>query len=214
VPVAHTCNPSYSGGRNQEDHSSKSAQDIVHETLSLKQPIQKRADGVAQVVECLSSKHEILSSNCNTTKKKKKNKKLRLETWLKWWSACLTSGRLRSTPAPQNWKKKKRNYPGYGCTHKYSDYIARPCLKEKKVKKMSLTESFVFLDSRYCINHNPLFILYLGDCCLSIFILFTQNWDLTLVLHPPEHVTRTDYRLSTFVPEMEPRTRKSYISVN
>jgi hypothetical protein len=24
--VAHTCNPSYSGGRNQEDHSSKPAQ--------------------------------------------------------------------------------------------------------------------------------------------------------------------------------------------
>jgi hypothetical protein len=25
VPVAHTCNPSYSGGRDQEDHSSKPA---------------------------------------------------------------------------------------------------------------------------------------------------------------------------------------------
>jgi hypothetical protein len=26
VPVAHACNPSYSGGRDQEDHSSKPAQ--------------------------------------------------------------------------------------------------------------------------------------------------------------------------------------------
>jgi hypothetical protein len=26
TPVAHTCNPSYSGGRDQEDHGSKPAQ--------------------------------------------------------------------------------------------------------------------------------------------------------------------------------------------
>jgi hypothetical protein len=26
APLAHTCNPSYSGGRNQEDHGSKPAQ--------------------------------------------------------------------------------------------------------------------------------------------------------------------------------------------
>jgi hypothetical protein len=34
APVAHTCNPNYSGGRDQEDHGSKSAQQIVHRTLT------------------------------------------------------------------------------------------------------------------------------------------------------------------------------------
>jgi hypothetical protein len=29
VLVAHTCNPSYSGGRDQEDHSLKSAREIA-----------------------------------------------------------------------------------------------------------------------------------------------------------------------------------------
>jgi hypothetical protein len=50
VPVAHTCNPSYSGGRNQKDCGSKPAQQIVQETLSLKNSSQKRAGGVAQGV--------------------------------------------------------------------------------------------------------------------------------------------------------------------
>jgi hypothetical protein len=50
--VAHTCNPSYSGGRDKEEHSSKSApgkqltrpylEDIHHK---------KRAGGVAQGVD-------------------------------------------------------------------------------------------------------------------------------------------------------------------
>jgi hypothetical protein len=47
--VAHAYNPSYLGGRNQEDHSSKPAQ-TVGETLSQKNPSQKRAGGVAQGV--------------------------------------------------------------------------------------------------------------------------------------------------------------------
>jgi hypothetical protein len=47
VPVAHICNPSYSGGRDQEDGGLKpalanSSQDPVSKYLS-----QKRADGVA-----------------------------------------------------------------------------------------------------------------------------------------------------------------------
>jgi hypothetical protein len=29
VPVVHNCNPSYPGGRDQEDHSLKPAQDLV-----------------------------------------------------------------------------------------------------------------------------------------------------------------------------------------
>jgi hypothetical protein len=32
--VAHTYNPSYSGGRDQEDHGSKPDRQTVHETLS------------------------------------------------------------------------------------------------------------------------------------------------------------------------------------
>jgi hypothetical protein len=54
VPVAHTYNPSYSGGRDQEDHSSKpdkanSLQDPISKKKK-KNPSQKRADGVAQSV--------------------------------------------------------------------------------------------------------------------------------------------------------------------
>jgi hypothetical protein len=47
--VAHTCNPGYSGGRDQEDHSSKPAhRQIVHETLSQKTLHKNRANGLAQ----------------------------------------------------------------------------------------------------------------------------------------------------------------------
>jgi hypothetical protein len=41
VPLAHAYNPSYSGGIDQEDHSLKPRQ-IVHETLSQKNPSQKK----------------------------------------------------------------------------------------------------------------------------------------------------------------------------
>jgi hypothetical protein len=47
VPVAHICHPSYSGGRDQEDHSLKPPGQIVHETLFWKYPSQKIAGGVA-----------------------------------------------------------------------------------------------------------------------------------------------------------------------
>jgi hypothetical protein len=46
-----------------------SCEQIVHDTLSQNNPSQKRAGGVAQ-----ASKHETLSSNRSTTKKKKKVK--------------------------------------------------------------------------------------------------------------------------------------------
>jgi hypothetical protein len=42
APVAHTCNPRYSGGRDQEDQGSKPAQQIVNETLSWKKLITKK----------------------------------------------------------------------------------------------------------------------------------------------------------------------------
>jgi hypothetical protein len=48
--VAHACNPGYSGGRDQEDHGSKTASgDSLHDPIS-KNASQKRADGVAQGV--------------------------------------------------------------------------------------------------------------------------------------------------------------------
>jgi hypothetical protein len=48
--VDHACNPSYSGGRDQEDHGLKPAQANSGETLSQKNPSPKRAGGVARGV--------------------------------------------------------------------------------------------------------------------------------------------------------------------
>jgi hypothetical protein len=53
VLVAHVYNPSYSEGRDQEDHSSKPPRQIVQETLSRKYPPQNRTGREAQVVEYL-----------------------------------------------------------------------------------------------------------------------------------------------------------------
>jgi hypothetical protein len=40
--VAHNCNPSYSGGRDQEELGSKQTWQIVHKTLFRKIPSQKK----------------------------------------------------------------------------------------------------------------------------------------------------------------------------
>jgi hypothetical protein len=40
-PAAHTCNPSYSGGRDREDHSSKPAQTNSSQDPISKKPTQK-----------------------------------------------------------------------------------------------------------------------------------------------------------------------------
>jgi hypothetical protein len=42
VPAAHTSNPSYSGGRDKEDYSSKPAQQILHEILPQKKSLQNK----------------------------------------------------------------------------------------------------------------------------------------------------------------------------
>jgi hypothetical protein len=63
--VAHTCNPSYSGGRDQEDFGSKPAQAKKFVSLSLKTLSQKIG-----LVEWL--KVRAPSSIPSTTKKKKK----------------------------------------------------------------------------------------------------------------------------------------------
>jgi hypothetical protein len=46
--VAHVCNPSYSEGGDQEDRGSKPAEANSSRDPILKNPSQKRADGVAQ----------------------------------------------------------------------------------------------------------------------------------------------------------------------
>jgi hypothetical protein len=61
TPVAHTCNPSYSGGRDQEDHGSKSAWGN-----SLQDPISKKPFTKIWLVEWLKVK--ALSSNPSTAK--------------------------------------------------------------------------------------------------------------------------------------------------
>jgi hypothetical protein len=66
--VAHACNPSYLGGRNQEDLGSKPAQRNSFQDPISKNPITKKwAGGVAQGVAP--------SLNPMTKKKKKKKKK-------------------------------------------------------------------------------------------------------------------------------------------
>jgi hypothetical protein len=60
--VAHTCNPSYSGGRDQDDCDLRSVQEKLQD-LTWKISKEKKDWGVIQVVELLPSKHEVLSSN-------------------------------------------------------------------------------------------------------------------------------------------------------
>jgi hypothetical protein len=50
VLVAHTYNPSNSGSRDQEDHSSKLSQANSSRDPTLKNPSQKRIGGTAQCV--------------------------------------------------------------------------------------------------------------------------------------------------------------------
>jgi hypothetical protein len=50
APVVHACSPSYSGGRDQEDQSSKQAGQIVGEILTQIHTSQKRAGRVSQAV--------------------------------------------------------------------------------------------------------------------------------------------------------------------
>jgi hypothetical protein len=66
VPVAHACNPTYSGGRDQEDHGLKPAQ-----ANSLQDPILKKPFTKTGLVEWLKVK--ALSSSPSTTQKKGEN---------------------------------------------------------------------------------------------------------------------------------------------
>jgi hypothetical protein len=72
--MVHTYNPSYSGGRDQEDGGSKPAQtNSLRDLLLKKNPSQKSIGEVAQVVACLPSKHKALGANPSTAKKRKRS---------------------------------------------------------------------------------------------------------------------------------------------
>jgi hypothetical protein len=66
--VAHAYNPCYSGGKDQEDHSSKPAQANSSQDPILQIPNTKSVSGVAQGVA--------LSSSPSTANKTKQNKDL------------------------------------------------------------------------------------------------------------------------------------------
>jgi hypothetical protein len=68
MPVVHNCNPNYSRSSDQEDCGSKPAQANSLQDPILKKKSQKRAGGVAQVVEHLPTKCEALNSNPITKK--------------------------------------------------------------------------------------------------------------------------------------------------
>jgi hypothetical protein len=69
VPVAHTCNPSNSRGRDQEDQGSKSAwANSLRDPIS-KIPNTKRTGGVAQGVDPVPQKKDI-SKNKKIMKEK------------------------------------------------------------------------------------------------------------------------------------------------
>jgi hypothetical protein len=62
--VTHAFNPSYSGGRDQEDHNSQPALANTSGDPNLKKPIAKnRAGGLAQEVRVLPNNNGHLSSN-------------------------------------------------------------------------------------------------------------------------------------------------------
>jgi hypothetical protein len=71
--MAHACNPSYSGGRDQEDHCLKPARANSWRPFFEKTQHKKGAGGVTQAIERLPSKHETLSSKPSNVKTKQKS---------------------------------------------------------------------------------------------------------------------------------------------
>jgi hypothetical protein len=92
VLVAHACNPSYSGSRDQEDCSSKPAQENSSQDPILKN---NRAGGMTQVVEhCLASLRPWVQTPVSPSPRKKDRKQissLQIESklrsvWLQSWA--------------------------------------------------------------------------------------------------------------------------------
>jgi hypothetical protein len=68
---AHACNLSYKGGRGRRITAQEQPQAKSMKPYLKNNQTKNRAGGVAQVVACLPSKCESLSSNPSTSKKKK-----------------------------------------------------------------------------------------------------------------------------------------------
>jgi hypothetical protein len=68
---AHTCNPSYLGGRDQKDQGSKPDQANSSQDPISKITRAKETGDMAQVVKCLPTKLEAINSNPSSQKKKK-----------------------------------------------------------------------------------------------------------------------------------------------
>jgi hypothetical protein len=70
--VAHTCNPSYLEGWDQEDSGLGPAQEDTSQDPIFKITRAKRTEGVAQAIEYLLCKCEAPSSNPSSTEKKER----------------------------------------------------------------------------------------------------------------------------------------------
>jgi hypothetical protein len=75
APVAHACNPRYSGGRDQEDHGPKPARaNSLQDSISR---IPNTKTGLVEQLkqqECLLSKREALGSSLSAVEKIEKSK--------------------------------------------------------------------------------------------------------------------------------------------
>jgi hypothetical protein len=74
APVVYNCNPTDSGGREQEDHDLKPAWTNSSGDLISKIPDTKRARGMAQVVECLPNKCKALNATPPVLPNKKRGR--------------------------------------------------------------------------------------------------------------------------------------------
>jgi hypothetical protein len=74
--VVHTCNTSYSGGRDQKDCDSKPTQASSSWDPIMKKTITKKGWWSGSRDKVAASKHEALSSNPSTTKKEEKDYKI------------------------------------------------------------------------------------------------------------------------------------------
>jgi hypothetical protein len=79
VLVVHTCNPSYSGGRDLEDLGSRPRPAQAKKTKNKKNKSetlsQKRTDRMFQMVQLMPNKYAVLSSNSGAKKERKKEKR-------------------------------------------------------------------------------------------------------------------------------------------
>jgi hypothetical protein len=104
--VAHTCNPSYSGGRDHEDHSLKPAWANNSWYPISKNPSQKRVSGVAQGVHA-----EFKPQYCKKTKEKNGGSKTLQTILLKQKRIC------------KYLEKTKRYERGEKNQHRYSQHL-------------------------------------------------------------------------------------------